>query len=218
MCFRHKENRSCSKLIAQGLAEAGAVQDTGDAFTPAQVGRALKRLGLKRVVKNKTTNKLLESIGSDDDEKESEGEEEGKASDVEKGSDSENGRDEEEENVHCSKVRKNPSIMDTDSDEETLEKHLNVHAKVPAESELTNRRRLLESMDSDSDKEEATKEASDGEGDTDRKGGAKSKSRKATKKRTSGDLCGNDDHAKRRRKSGLFSEAQDQQLQSLFEK
>ena len=72
MHFRFKENRSCSKLIAEGLEEAGAVQESGEPFTPAQVGRALKRLGLARVVRKKTTqNKSLSDHeserGSDDD-------------------------------------------------------------------------------------------------------------------------------------------------------
>jgi len=31
-------------MIAEGLEEAGAVQESGEPFTSAQVGRALKRL------------------------------------------------------------------------------------------------------------------------------------------------------------------------------
>jgi len=41
---RFKEKRSCAKLIAEGLEEAGAVQESGEPFTSAQVRRALKRL------------------------------------------------------------------------------------------------------------------------------------------------------------------------------
>lgn len=68
MNCRFKENRSCSKLIAEGLEDAGAVQESGERFTPAQVGRALKRLGLARVVGKQTSqNELLRNIRSQSD-------------------------------------------------------------------------------------------------------------------------------------------------------
>lgn len=68
MRCRFKENRSCSRLIAEGLEEAGAVQESGEPFTPAQVTRGLKRLGLSRVIGKTTQNELLRSIRSQSDD------------------------------------------------------------------------------------------------------------------------------------------------------
>jgi hypothetical protein len=79
MHFRFQENRSCSKLIAQGLEEARVVQES-EPFTPAQVGRALKRLGFARIVGKKTTqSKSLQNIKNlSDSENESGSDDQGK--------------------------------------------------------------------------------------------------------------------------------------------
>lgn len=172
MHFRFQENRSCSKLIAEGLEEAGAVQESGEPFTPAQVGRAMKRLGLARVVGKKTTqNKSLPEIRylTDSD------------SDAGENNDSGNRPDEDM------------------SEEGNL-------------AGPSRRKGLQESLDDDSD-DEGDKE--DGVA-----AGENLSSKASVKKRKSGvsDVQGGNDVSKRRRRSGLFSEEQDHELQSLFEK
>ncbi|KAG0582042.1 hypothetical protein KC19_3G029100 [Ceratodon purpureus] len=180
---RFKENRSCSKLIAQGLEDAGAVQESGEPFTSAQVGRALKRLGLARVVGKKTTqNKSLGSIrnlSDSENESGSDDQGDGQRTDAEENNDPGSRPDEdmsEEENVA------GPSRGNEDSDDEGDKEDGVLKNGVAADESLS--------------------------------------SKAAVKKRKSrvSEVQGGSDVSKRRRRSGLFSEEQDNKLQSLFEK
>ena len=206
------------KLIAQGLFDAGAVQDSGDPFTPAQVGRALKRLSLERVKKNTVSN-LAQHLRSDDDsDREDDGDDmndgDGKSSDVERA----DGHNEEEAGAEPQDDNQGSGDIDILFNGKEAEIKKMFSARLGPKK----RNRLLESLDEDSDKEDVR-----GSGGTDGGNGSLEGSRKKStkkslgpKKRKGGDsnINGGQDVPKRRRKRGLFSEEQDHELQSLFEK
>lgn len=199
------------KLIAQGLFDSGAVQDSGDLFTPAQVGRALKRLSLERV-KKKTASSLARHLGSDHDSDDV-NDEDGKSSDAEMA----DGHKEEAgaEHQDVNQGRGDFGILFNGKEAE-------IKKMFSARLGPKKRNRLLESLDEDSDKEDVRGIGGIDGGD----GSLESSRKKSTKKsleprkRKSGDsnINGGQDVPKRRRKSGLFSEEQDHELQSLFEK
>ncbi|XP_024382213.2 uncharacterized protein [Physcomitrium patens] len=184
-----EKNRSCNKLIAEGLEKAGAVQDSGEPFTPSQIGRGLKRLGLARVVGKITQNKFLRNIRND--------------SENEDGSDSDN-----QENTHHTDAQRDHD-PDSRSDEEISEEE-----DIAGPGGMKG---LLESLDEESDDEDSNQDdilkndvLSAEKNDL--------KGSKKKRKSGISEISGGNEVPKRRRKSGLFSKEQDHKLQSLFEK